>query len=391
MPVNFLQIRSQITSMGSQAADWQARLQDKCDSARGLFVYFQLRNADLQEFVVQAAAQYPNLRCASPTLEPLNFHHAALPPIGQYILLAADGSQINPSRHDRVEFGVINIGALRMPIGLSEPARESIKTELLYHEGLYTRQGYVGEDMVALMRDLRERELLAELAKKETLPAVALTDGPLEPYREPRPNQDFERMLNNYLSQLRELGQNNAAAAGYVDKPASDLVVRLLELTLAENNAFTAIIQEHPLRGVRDMDLFGNLLQPGERSALFKIQSSLSKKFTGALELHFFFLKVGSESDSTLARVEIPGWVARSPELLDLLQGSIVQQCAQVGGRPYPYVLHRAHEIALVTLDEKERVEDMIVQEMMGQGIFLTKKSAKQTYKDQVGTRTRYK
>lgn len=391
MPVNFQEIRSQITNMGNKAVEWQEQLQNKCNSVRELLDHYQLMNADLQEIVDKAVDQYPNLRCAVPVQEPLKHHHAVQLPDIEFILLAADGSQVNPSRHDRVEFGIINIGALRMPIGLGEPAHESVKTELLYFDRLYTKQGYVGEDLVALERDLEERRHLADLAKAETLPTVALTDGPLEPYREPKPGQDFEDRLGKYLDQLRELGQNNAAAAGYVDKPASDLVVRLLELTLAEANAFVPVIQEHPLRGVRDMDLFNEILSPGERSALFKIQSPLSKKFKGALELHFFYLKVGNEIDNTLARVEIPSWVARSPELMDLLQGAILQQCAQVGGRPYPYVLHRAHEIALVTMDEKEYLEDMIVQEMMRHGIYLTKKSAKQTYKNQVGTRTRYK
>jgi hypothetical protein len=62
-----------------------------------------------------------------------------------------------------------------------------------------------------------------------------------------------------------------------------------------------------------------------------------------------------------------------------------------MGNRPYPYALHRAHEVALVSFAEKAELQDMIAVEMLRQGVDAGQKSNKQEHKDQSGTRTRYK
>jgi hypothetical protein len=49
-----------------------------------------------------------------------------------------------------------------------------------------------------------------------------------------------------------------------------------------------------------------------------------------------------------------------------------------MGVRPYPYLLHRAHETAVVRLPEKEQVTNMIVQELRERGVQVGEVSAKQ-------------
>ena len=104
----------------------------------------------------------------------------------------------------------------------------------------------------------------------------------------------------------------------------------------------------HPLRGVSDRWLYGEktnpLLGPGERSAVFAIQSKSEKYYKGVLGLHFFYLNVGTEGHPWPVRVEIPKWVADDPEKLNLLHAVLVDQCRMMGSKPYPYLLHRAHE-----------------------------------------------
>jgi hypothetical protein len=46
------------------------------------------------------------------------------------------------------------------------------------------------------------------------------------------------------------------------------------------------------------------------------------------------------------------------------VHAALVQQCRALGARAYPYILHRAHEAAVVTYEEKEQVTQMIVQEL---------------------------
>jgi hypothetical protein len=106
------------------------------------------------------------------------------------------------------------------------------------------------------------------------------------------------------------------------------------------------------------------LLPPGHRSAVFHIQSSAEKHYSGTLSLHFFYLNVGTEGHPWPVRVEIPEWVAKDKVKLDLLHCVFIEQCKMMGSKPYPYLLHRAHEVAVVSHQEKQQVEQMLVMEL---------------------------
>jgi hypothetical protein len=61
-----------------------------------------------------------------------------------------------------------------------------------------------------------------------------------------------------------------------------------------------------------------------------------------------------------------------------------------MGARPYPYILHRAHEIAVVKFEEKQQVEQMLELELRRAGGELGSPSNKQSAKDLPGkTRTK--
>jgi hypothetical protein len=198
----------------------------------------------------------------------------------------------------------------------------------------------------------------------------------------------FQRSLEDYIKVLNDLRSLEAVTAGYVDKPGSKLVVRLLETALISDAELPEIRHKFPLRGVLDIDLYRQLLQPGERSAVFDIQFRSAASYPGDLHLHFFYLNVGREGHPWLARVEIPAWVAGSPPALDSLHAVLVQQCRVMGSRPYPYMLHRAHEAALVTLSEKEQVTEMIAQELRRRQVEVGETSYKQNAKNLPGRTT---
>ena len=88
-------------------------------------------------------------------------------------------------------------------------------------------------------------------------------------------------------------------------------------------------------------------------------------------------------------RVEIPKWVADDPDKLNLLHAVLVDQCRMMGGKPYPYLLHRAHEIAVVKHEEKYQVEQMLAQELRRQNEELDEISSKQSAKDREGRTAR--
>ncbi len=391
MPVNFPQLQKFIRQAGSRAREQDKERSQKLELSRQLLGQFNTEQSYLQGLVEDAAGTNKNLRCAIPGDEPLTTAIDPPPTAGNVTLLAADGSQVNPSRHDAVLFGVVNVGVFRMRLGEAEPPREFTETQLLTGDELY-KEGSdpvsldysdLTEEIIALRRDLNERHLLAELAQSEDPPVLALTDGPLELYRERQSSAEYQKLFDQYLKVLHALKDLNAVVAGYVDRPRSDLIVRLLELADLGRDRINEGGKTRPLGGVVDIQLFQEILKPGMRSGLFRIQSPSS--FTDELGLHFFYLNTGRDKHPALARVEIPAWVAGVHGMVDMLHAALLEQCRLMGSRPYPYALHRAHEIALVTYAEKGQIEEMIIGEYLRQGIPVAGRSNKQSAKDLPG------
>ena len=173
-----------------------------------------------------------------------------------------------------------------------------------------------------------------------------------------------------------------------MDKPAANLVVRLLEAVKASPADLEDFRKFHPLSGVSDRYLYLNILEPGERSAVFALQSQAAKNYPGPLAVHFFYLNVGRAQKGWLARVEVPAWVAHDSARLDMLHAVLVEQCRILGARAYPYLLHRAHETAVVSLQERDQLTQMILLELRQRGVAIEGASQKQAAKDLPG-RTR--
>lgn len=393
MPVNYQQVQQQVRDQVKLAPARQKQQRERLDRAHALLERHADDLAYLQDKVAHAAARDKGLRCAVPLTEALNQAHAAVAPSVYPVLLAADGSQINPNRHDAIEFGLVNVGVIRMQPAQATTPRETTSSELFLYQSPEDDTGPLTEEYVALLRDFKERKELADLAAAEPGTVLTLTDGPLELFREPKGDPRFDALFEKYLGVMEYLASMNTVTAGYVDKPGADLVVRLLELTLYPDEEMQKAGKDHQLGGVRDIDLFRNTLKPGERTAIFAIQSPSAEKFKQRLEgqmaLHFFYLNVGRPEKPGLVRVELPAWVSRQAELVELLQATLLQQCRQMGTHPYPYALHRAHEVALVSFQEKQQLQVMIEAELRRAGEEPGEQSNKQSHKDLEG-RKRY-
>jgi hypothetical protein len=252
----------------------------------------------------------------------------------------------------------------------------------------------MSDDKLALQRDMAERKRLLELASQLQAPVITLTDGPLEIWtttlEEGRVAGEFKKNLEIYLGVLHQLSEMGATTAGYVDKPGADLVVRLLEVARAQQDDLAKIRDYRPFKGVTDIELYRDILKPGERSAIFGLQSRSAEPYQGELALHFFYLNVGRTSHPYIARVEIPRWVIEDSSMFDNLHAVLVHQCAMIGARRYPYLLHRAHETAVVSMEDKDQVTQMIVNELRKRGLEIAGQSAKQYNKDVSGKRARY-
>ena len=405
MTVNFQDVRSQVQELGARAPARQRQLQELRLTAQHLLDTNSAEIEALRSKVNHVVETIdPGLRCALPVDEYLAAHFPLQELPEKSVILAADGSQIAPDRQAPVEFCMVNVGSILMSRGLSQEQSApaiTIESRLYYDQDLYTLSGTLTDARLALMRDLRERELLArqvefllradERIGSGLIPVITFTDGQMELWGsvEAENASAFQQSLENYLSALSRLCELGAITAGYVDKPASNLVVRLLEVAMLDQESLADIKHSFPLRGVTDIELYRKRLRPGERSAVFALQSHSARQYRGALGLHFFYLNVGQADHPWLARVEVPAWVARDASKLSCLQAVLVEQCRAMGRRPYPYLLHRAHETALVSLEEKEQVSTMIALELRRQGVEVGEQSQKQAAKD-LDRRTTY-
>jgi len=396
MSLDFQQVRQQVQQLGAEALQRMVHLENLRTQADELLGQYAEQVDELRQRVQTVVRLYdPALRCALPMREGLKTRRALPPLPTEASILAADGSQIFMDRHAEVQYGLVNAGAILMRHGTALPPETHVVSTLLYHESFER----MTEATLALRRDLDERRLLAELASQAVPPVVTFTDGPMELWGAANEGGEqatqFQQSLEQYLEALQRLYALGTITAGYVDRPGADLVVRLLEVALLLEHAKAGAVdlkqirKLRPLQGITDLELYRHILQSGERSAVFAMQSQSARQYEDALALHFFYLNVGTEREAYLARVEIPAWVAEDPVQLDTLHAILVSQCRIMGPRPYPYLLHRAHETAVVSFDEKEQVTQMVINELLSRGVQVPHRSHKQSAKD-AGKRTRY-
>ena len=390
MPVNLIDIQKKLASFSTQAKAHHQRVVRRLETLWERLETYADQLDQLKAIVDKEAEVNPRLRCAVPVDEPLDtvVPVGALP--GQITLAAADGSQINPSHHARVPFCVINIGVVTMVRGSGETLKVHTQSALLdYDTVLQPEGGMLSEGGVALKRDLRERAVLLEVAGELPANALAMVDGPLELIRDPQTSGGFEEFIKDYEIILSGFQTNGLILLGYIDKSQNDLIGRLLALTPSGETGQEP--SERDLSGVRDLQLMAMLLKnPGDRSAIFGVYSRTALNFRPEHRLHFFYLNVGTTDHPHLARVEVPAWIAGDKAKVALIQAALLDQAQMLGSRPYPYLLHRAHEEALISLDEHQWVEDMIVKEFLEDGLDVGDLSNKQYLKDMDMKKTRY-
>lgn len=396
MPINYQEVYTQIQKIGATAKERRKKKEEAQEQARSLLKTFSSELDALRSKVDAAKAIDQNIRCALPLDEELASFYPPPDSVIQATLIAADGSQINPDRHAAIQFSLVNVGAITMTLNSGKAPKIDTESELLFGEDLLPNGFTLSDGMVALKRDVAERSKLDELSKGIKGSVVTFTDGPVELWgAKGEDAKSYEEYTKKYMGVLSRLQDRGVITAGYVDKPSADLVIRLLEIMTADNDQLQKLREYHPLRGVSDRWLYGEkenpLLPPGHRSAIFHIQSSSEKNYNGVLSLHFFYLNVGTDGHPWPVRVEVPKWVVDDKEKLDLLHGVLVEQCRMMGSKPYPYLLNRAHEIAVVKNEEKQQIEKLLSMEIRRQGEDLDDSSNKQVGKDSLaGGRKRY-
>ena len=389
MALNFQQVFDRIKQIGLGALHRQQTLDLQREKASDLLVSWSEKTAQLAERVERARQVDPSVRCAIPLTEHLDAFHSAPGDEASVTLIAADGSQILPDRHAALLYSLVNVGAIILQPGFDKAPAIFTDSALLFADELYTETGSLTAEAIEQHRDIQERRKLLELAKQVQGPVVAMTDGPVELWGPKDGGEgEYRKNLELHKSVLSQLQALNVTVTGYVDKPGADLLIRTLEIATLSDEQMQDLRRQHPLRGVTDLWLFG-FLPAGCRSAVFGLQSGSRAHYTGDLGLHFFYLNVGTTGHPWMVRVEIPAWVAHDEGKLDMLQRVLLEQCRLMGARPYPYILHRAHELAVVKFDERHQVEQMLEVELRRAGGEVDVESNKQSAKNLPGRGTK--
>lgn len=385
MPIDYQQIYTTIQEIGKGLRERRRTLEERRAQVWELLNSFNTE-LDLLRSRVDAAKQAdPNTRCAYPTDDPLLSAYPLPASVIQATIIAADGSQILPDRHAAIQYYVINVGAIAMQVGSGNSPEIFTDTEL--HVMDEFEDTFFSESQIALLRDVSERKKLLEVAQKYSEPYIALTEGQLELWGAVDGNNsgDFEKSLNDYLNALKEMKAQNIITSGYVDKPGANWVVRLMELATLPKDELRNVKRYHPFLGVTDRWLFGNVLGKHQRSAVFMLMAKSAEKYTDSIAIHFFYLNVGDEQKPVIVRVDVPLWVAENKEALDMLHCALIQQTQIMSHKPFPYLLHRAHETAVVSMREKEQVDEMLALAIRNNGGELGEISGKQSAKNLAG------
>ena len=293
------------------------------------------------------------------------------------VVFAADGSQIVSDRHDVALVCLFNVGFVVLRYGTG--ARATLASRpLIAHpdDDLLSDDDHASSPIsparIAQRRTLEELRGLAELIENEPqqgsfgsprTQSLALTDGSLIMWQvEPEEPYYKSRFLTEFQAMMKRAEVARVPIAGYVSRPMSRDVINSLRVAacsfeIAHCETFCPNrptprkslkpVEHPPCSGTErltDEELFASILQPGERTVLFRSQAKIfeAEDYLEANQIYFFYLNTGRE----IARVEIPKWVAQDQTMLDQTHALCYDQAKKGDG--YPVALAEAHEQAIV-------------------------------------------
>ncbi len=403
MTLEFHKLTNQVDQMGQVLAAQEEEIESRVDIALQILE----AHADeaflpyIQQRVQDAVDKDAGYRGARPLGEPVMQTYPPAPLPEAATIIATDGSQILPRPHGPALYYLINTGTIAVHHGTGMPPEIDGEPFLYYEPGfMYTEDhNLVTTTTVNARRTILEMAALAEhawLRRGEARPLIALLDNPLLLFGFSQEVPDRDQLRGLYFSAMSRLLEVKAGLAGYTDRPRSRYVTGLLHLLdLPESEVSRATLANNGrIEGVLDAQVFRRLLKPAERSALFVQMSPQNKDFRRSggetHEIALFYLNVAAPGEACCTvRVEVPMWVAEDRTLIAEMQALLYHQCQQLVSR-YPYVLTRAHELAVVKHEEARQLE-MMIQVTLARNGLGSAESEKQVGKDAVGkARTRF-
>lgn len=350
-----------------------------------------------QQIIEQAAAHQSELTqqqqiwhdrlgfTAAEPVEPLDTQVELSPAAAVHTVLATDGSQIAPSHHEIAYCYLINVGRVILHYGQNRhPVLDSVPEVFYRAEDLYvSRQwGIRTEEWMGYRRTISEAVVLAELgeaissgdlgAVSSNHPAIAMVDGSLiHWFLEPLPNDARDQILPPILEAWERLRSLKIPLVGYLSAARSGESINFLRLQSCPYLApdcqthCAGQTEDAPCQvfsPLRDTALWGLLLQPGQRGAIWRSSAKILDCY-GDHPIYFCYVHMGSE----IARIEFPAWVAEDPDLLNIALSLTITQVQK--GYGYPVALAEAHNQAVVRSGDRARFFALLEQQMIRAGL----------------------
>lgn len=381
MPIDFQGLSSQINNLARSLNE--ARPDQSATLNEAIALFNSLDEATIEEAIdAQKTTQRLPWLVAKPITYPLDAKTPAPPMPEHFVVVAADGSNMPPDRHNPIHFYVINTGAIWLEYGgdaqceMTTQTRLYFETEDLYLDGDTRQYPVEGSRLSARMAVEELRALRSTVEKVQTrlpgVPIVALLDGTLILWTiQTEPEQVRTPLLRMYLETLDWFAEQRIPIASYISEPGSYELTNLLRIalcareptccrTLATPPSGTPLAFCRSLERIRDAALMRRHLLPGERSTLFASMSQILEHYREH-KVRFFYLHTGEE----IARIETPDWVAQTPELLALTHAAVWDQCSRSGTQPpYPPALHEAHECAVLSTQDRLTILHLLEEEL---------------------------
>jgi hypothetical protein len=386
--LDLLKVAGQMQGMSDQLKKEAKQLALKLNLAEELFNQ-AIANETLLKAQHQQWQDKLAFSCGEP-MEGLNRISEYTPMTNLHSVIATDGSQISPSRHEVAYCYLINVGRVAIHYGDGTfPVLDNVPQVYYKSEDLYkSRQwGIQTEEWMSLRRTADEAIALGEFACKhqKSRPIIALSDGSLIHWNlEMLPAAARNQILPDVLGSWDRLRLSNIPVAGYISSPRAVESINFLRLQACpfeerdcSTNCKDKLLDTVPCtktQPLRDAALWNRLLKFGQCSPLWRSHAKILQEY-GEHSIYFCYLHVGSE----VARVEMPEWTALDPILRSQCLSIILAQVQK--GYGYPVVLAEAHNQAVVTGGDRYRFFAMLEQQMIQAGLRNVGTSFKETRK----------
>jgi NurA domain len=372
--LDLTQLARQMQGISQHLVTESAALRQKLDRAEAL-----MRSAGkVQAELVSRQEEWRDrlIFTAAMPIEPLDTRVLIPASPAAHTVIATDGSQIAPSHHEIAYCYLLNIGRIVLHYGQSKlPLLDSLPEVFYKPEDLYvSRQwGVRTEEWMGYCRTAAEATVLAELVEEaHTERTIALTDGSLLYwFLESLPSDGRDRILQPILRSWDQLRELRVPLIGYISASRSGEATNFLRFHTCPYVAPDCLKYCHDLpdkapcqvlEPLRDAGIWARLLEPGQRSPLWR-SSAKVQDFYGGHAIHFCYVHVGAE----VARVEVPQWVAEDEALLSLALSLVLAQVQK--GYGYPVALAEAHNQAVVRGGDRTRFFALLEREMVKAGL----------------------